>query len=132
MCFPKYKLLIVSRAPCARSLAAARAEKKPRETIIIAMRARPPLLPRHSRESAGLFPRFGFMKYPRHSFAPDSFLRPCRAPFMIRAVQPRRFNCACMYVRRVHVPLQRRYYTLLLSVASIFFFVGNAWFSNFA
>ena len=71
------------------------------------------------------------MKYPRHSFAPDSLLRPCRAVLcsiheggrrargtVIRTVRPRRFNSTCMY----HTYARTRAVTTdimpLLSIAS--------------
>lgn len=109
------------RAPSlARSLAAARAEKKPRETIIIAMCAASSL-PRHSRErdrflAPALWNILAILSRLTHSFvraALHSWSALCNHVALIARVRT--------YIRRVHVPLQRRYYTPLLSVASTFF-----------
>lgn len=108
-------LLFLERRARVRSLvAAARAEKESRNDNNSRARAassQPPLM-------SGPFSRSGFMKYPRHSFAPDSLLRPCRAPFMRAAVRAEQWSALCDHAAliarvriihtRVHVPTDTR------------------------
>jgi len=101
MCFPKYKLLIVSRAACARSLVTLlRGPRRSWETIIIAVRG---LLAAATHERAVFSLRLYEISSPffRAWLTPPSV--PCsiheggRARgTVIRTVRPRRFNCTFM------------------------------------
>lgn len=125
-------LLFLERRARARSLAAARAEKKPRETIIIAMRAASSAAAPLMRErgaaflASALWNILAILSRLTHSFVRavlHSWSALCNYVALITRV--------CTYVAYTCRCNGDTTHCSFLSIF-FFFFVGNAWFSNFA